>query len=199
MSNIWNERFAAEEFAYGTAPNEFFAQSLLQLNPENILLPAEGEGRNAVFAAKEGWHVTAFDASEEGRKKAAKLARENHVSIMYELCGFTDFVAPRNFFSCIGLIYAHMPSELRRKAHQHLAQFIKPGGRVILEAFSKRQLEESHSSGGPKDADWLYSVEDLKMDFDGFQEVEITEETIQLNEGPYHQGTAVVVRMVAKK
>lgn len=199
MNQIWNERFAAEEFAYGTAPNDFFAQSLRLLNPENLLLAAEGEGRNAVYAAKDGWHVTAFDLSEEGRKKAAKLARENHVSIMYELCGFTDFVAPRNFFSCLGLIYAHMPSELRRKAHQHLAQFVKPGGTVILEAFSKRQLMEGLSSGGPKDLDWLYSIEELKLDFDGFQEVEISEETIHLNEGPYHQGTAIVVRMVAKK
>lgn len=46
--------------AYGTEPNAFFKAQLDQLTPGRLLLPAEGEGRNAVYAAKKGWEVAAF-------------------------------------------------------------------------------------------------------------------------------------------
>lgn len=199
QTSMWNERYSQVEFAYGKAPNAFFQRELLKLEPANILLPAEGEGRNAVFAAQNGWHVTAFDQSDAGRNKAWQLAKENHVSIAYEICAFEVFNAPPSFFSAIGLIYAHVPSAQRRQLHRNLFRFLKPGGRIILEAFSKKQLELGRPSGGPKDPDLLYSVEDLLLDFEDLHEVEISEESIVLNEGPYHQGEAEVVRMVAIK
>lgn len=195
----WNERYASAEFAYGKGPNVFFAEQLQKLEPANILLPAEGEGRNAVYAATQGWHVTAFDMSEEGRKKAAQLAREAQTSIMYELNTFEAFTAPPNFFSCIGFIYSHMHSSIRRIQHQRLATFLKPGGSVILECFSKNQLLENHPSGGPKDPEWLYSVEDLQEDFKDFKHLDVREERIQLNEGEYHQGSAAVIRVYGIK
>jgi len=76
MIDFWNARYAAAEYAYGTEPNAFFKAQLDQLTPGRLLLPAEGEGRNAVYAAKKGWEVVAFDQSDAGQKKALKLAKE---------------------------------------------------------------------------------------------------------------------------
>jgi hypothetical protein len=63
MKDFWNERYGWDESAYGEQPNEYFKKQLAQLEPGEILMPAEGEGRNAVHAAKSGWHVKAFDTS----------------------------------------------------------------------------------------------------------------------------------------
>ena len=82
---MWNKRYAQKEYFYGKQPNEFFRKQLLKFPPGRILLPAEGEGRNAVFAALSGWDVVAFDTSTEAKKKAEKLAKENKVQISYSI------------------------------------------------------------------------------------------------------------------
>jgi hypothetical protein len=84
MANKWDLRFGGDDFFYGKAPNVFFADFLSTL-PEKgkLLLPAEGEGRNAVYAARSGWQVTAFDSSAVAREKALKYAREEGVSLEY--------------------------------------------------------------------------------------------------------------------
>jgi hypothetical protein len=74
MKEQWNERYSASEYIYGTGPNTWLVEKLAGLQPGKILFPAEGEGRNAVHAARLGWNVAAFDQSEAGRKKALKLA-----------------------------------------------------------------------------------------------------------------------------
>ena len=81
MKQFWNERFTEETFAYGKAPNEFLKENIHLLPKGNILFVAEGEGRNAVYAAKNGFEVTAFDLSSGGKKKADKLANDNDVKI----------------------------------------------------------------------------------------------------------------------
>jgi len=100
MTDFWNERFGAEEYAYGTAPNQYYKEQLDKLLPGKILFPAEGEGRNAVFAAKLGWQVTAFDPSIEGKRKAEKLATENSVSIDYRIDNYENVSFPANHFDC---------------------------------------------------------------------------------------------------
>jgi hypothetical protein len=62
MKEMWNKRYAAKEFAYGTKPNAFFKMSLEKYHSKgSLLLGAEGEGRNAVYAATKGLAVFAFD------------------------------------------------------------------------------------------------------------------------------------------
>lgn len=94
MKEFWDSRYANEEYAYGIRPNKFLKQELLKLKPKSILFPAEGEGRNAVFAAKNGWKVKAFDFSVSAQEKALKLANQQNTTIDYETVGFDDFKAP---------------------------------------------------------------------------------------------------------
>lgn len=124
-ADFWNERYAQEEFVYGTQPNEFFKTQLDKLDAGRILLPAEGEGRNGVYAASQGWEVVAFDISAKGKEKALGLAKERQVSVHYQISGVLVFQSDVKF-DAIGLCYAHLPAEIRKQAHQHLLQFLKP-------------------------------------------------------------------------
>jgi SAM-dependent methyltransferase len=197
MSEFWNERFAAEEYVYGTEPNAFFRQELNKLTPGKILLPGEGEGRNAVFAAQNNWQVTAFDTSTEGKKKAEQLADASRVKIDYRIDSYDTIQLDAEAFDCAGLIFTHMPPAQREGFLQKLKATLKTGGTVILEGFSKSQIH--NNSGGPKDIDLLFSKEELQADFAGFDKVSITETEVELDEGPFHKGTAHVIRLVAVK
>ncbi|MBN2485274.1 MAG: class I SAM-dependent methyltransferase [Bacteroidales bacterium] len=197
MRELWNARYNSEEYVYGVSPNLFFESQLLNYKPGNLLLPAEGEGRNAVFAASLSWKVYAFDFSEEARRKALKLANKNKVLINYALCSFDDIEYDEAFFDCIALIYAHQPSEKRKIYHQKLLKYLKPGGTIILEAFSKKQV--NFDTGGPKNIDMLFSLSDLECDFNELSSYDIKEERIFLEEGLSHTGMASIVRMIGTK
>jgi SAM-dependent methyltransferase len=195
MNEFWNKRYATEEYAYGTEPNLFYKEKLELLVPGKILFPAEGEGRNAVFAAKLGWNVKAFDTSIEGKRKADELAAKNGVSIEYNILDYENMEYLPNSFDCIVLIFAHMHPLKRNDIHKKLISFLKPGGVVILEGFSKNQI--NNNTGGPRDINMLFSKEEMESDFDLFTKLTITETDIDLNEGQFHQGIASVIRVLA--
>lgn len=197
MNNFWDERFGKEEYAYGTEPNQFFKIQIEKLKPGKILFPAEGEGRNAVFAATLGWNVTAFDPSIEGKSKADQLARKNNVSIQYFIDNYELVDFPLESYDCIVLVFAHMNPAKREEYHKKLMSFLKPGGVLILEGFSKNQIKKN--TGGPRDIGMLFSEQELKSDFSSFSKIEITETDAVLNEGPFHQGTASVIRVLGVK
>lgn len=195
MSDFWNSRYSKEEYAYGTQPNSFFAEKISTWKPGRILLPADGEGRNGVYAALQGWKVDAFDASEEGRKKALKLAAFQVVEINYAISTYQNYEPGIRDYDVIALIYTHMPGDLRRAFHRKIQGWLKPGGAIILEAFDKSQL--GNDSGGPKDLDMLYDLNDLQDDFK-LMDIILSESVItNLEEGSYHRGKASVVRFVA--
>jgi hypothetical protein len=100
-------------------------------------------------------------------------------------------------FDAIALVYAHMPIEMRQNVHQKLVQYLKPGGTLILEGFSKEQI--SYNSGGPKNIDLLFAEDDLLDDFKELKQKEISKQTIELNEGSFHHGTASVIRLTGIK
>ncbi|WP_321289811.1 class I SAM-dependent methyltransferase [uncultured Sunxiuqinia sp.] len=197
MNNFWDERFSSEEYVYGIEPNNFLKEELQKLTPGKILLPGEGEGRNAVFAAKSGWLVTAFDPSIEGKKKAEKLAQQLHVEFKYLTYSYDTIELGSESFDCIGLVFNHMPTDKRSSYHEKLAGYLKPGGALILEGFSKKQI--NNNTGGPRDIGMLFSKEELQADFGNFSKLEITEQEVVLDEGPFHKGLANVIRLVATK
>jgi 2-polyprenyl-3-methyl-5-hydroxy-6-metoxy-1,4-benzoquinol methylase len=196
MKDFWNERYAQEDYAYGTAPNAFFKEILDSLPKGSVLLPADGEGRNAVYAAKCGHEVLAVDMSESGREKALSLAQEEEVNIDYIVSDLLSFTTEKKF-DVIALIYAHFPKALRKEIHQKLIQLLKPKGVLIVEAFHPKQL--NFSSGGPKNEEMLYSLDVLRSDFDEPEEIYAKELTVLLDEGEHHQGEAAVTRFVAVK
>lgn len=200
--NRWNDRYSSETFAYGEEPNLYFRERLDLLKPGNLLLPAEGEGRNAVYAAGKGWKVSAFDISEEGRKKAAMLARKKHVEISYNVGEVEDLTYPEHYFDAMALIYAHFPASVKSQYHRALSKLLKPGGTIIFEAFSKNHLAclaRNEKVGGPKEMEMLFSKEEILADFGEYDFSELVETEIELNEGNFHNGTGCVSRFTATK
>ena len=197
MPNFWNSRYNTEDFVYGREPNVFFARTLGPLSPGKLLLPGEGEGRNAVYAASLGWEVDAFDQSRVGSEKAERLAREMKVQISYRVCDILEFPFNAGTYDAVALIFIHAPSALRKMLHQAVVEALKPGGIVILEAFHTTQL--GRDSGGPQSIDLLFSKEMLLEDF-GSLEIELIEETeVDLDEGLFHGGAAKVLRFKGRK
>ena len=197
MKEFWNDRYSAADYVYGKEPNEFFKSEIDKLPAGNLLLPSEGEGRNAVYAAKLSWTVDAFDQSEKGKEKCEALAKENNVTVNYTIADAVEIQLEEDKYDMIAFIFAHYPSSIRKQVHQKCIKALKPGGLLLLEAFNPLQL--NNQSGGPKDIDMLYTAELLKSDF-GDLNVRLLEElSTVLSEGKHHSGKGDVVRMLATK
>ena len=197
MQNQWDERYARQEYIYGTEPNKFLKEQLSLLKPGRILFPAEGEGRNAVFAASLGWETDAFDQSVEGQRKAIKLATHRGVSVDYYIQSLNDWNPEPDQYDCIALIFVHLPEGLRQQVHNAVIRSLKPGGTLLLEAFTLNQLPRT--SGGPKTAELLFTRELIVSDFKELIFTEFAETQTTLNEGPLHQGLADVIQLTALK
>lgn len=198
----WNDRYSKDEFAYGILPNNYLKEQLEKLPVRKILFAAEGEGRNAVFAAKLGWEVSAFDISLAGKNKAMKLAETNNVTIDYEVGELQTLNYKPHQFDAIALIYAHFPADIKSQLHKTLDTYLRKGGVVIFEAFSKKHLDciaKNEKVGGPKDLATLFSIDELKSDFANFEIIELAEKEIELSEGLFHNGTGSVIRFVGRK
>lgn len=197
MSNTWNERYSQTDYVYGEAPNKFFASVIENLCPGKMILPCEGEGRNAVYAAGKGWSVNAFDSSEAGKNKALQLAFKKKVVIDYVIEDAALIHFTENSADVVAFIYAHFPASVRKPIHQKAIQWLKPGGRIIIEAFTPLQLK--NNSGGPKDLAMLYTEEILKEDFNGMQISLLQTMQTTLCEGKYHQGIADIIQFTGVK
>jgi SAM-dependent methyltransferase len=202
MVQKWDERYKDGGFAYGKDPNLFFKKWLPKFEPGSILMPADGEGRNGVFAAQLGWRVTSFDLSTAAKLKALQLAKENHVALEYIVGDLEQLEFERETFDAIGLVYAHFLAGQKSIFHKKLNEYLKPGGIIIFEAFSKEHIHFNNLNpkvGGPKDIDMLYSKAEIIADFKDYEVLMLEEEEVLLNEGQYHIGKGSVIRFVGRK
>lgn len=198
----WNERYSKNEFAYGEEPNNYLKEQLTKLSVGTILFPAEGEGRNAVYAAKIGWTVSAFDISNEGKSKAIRLAEKNNVTIDYKVGELETLDFETEQFDAIALIYAHFPAKIKSLYHKTFDKYLKSNGTIIFESFSKKHIAyvtANENVGGPKDIESLFSIDEIKSDFPNYEIIELVEKEIELNEGLYHNGIGSVIRFIGRK
>ena len=193
----WDERFSSAEYVYGINPNVFLKDQLANLSPGRLLMLGEGEGRNAIYAAKKNWQVDAVDFSDQARLKALKLASKENVNINYIISNLNDYQIESNFYDAIGIIFVHLDKPEVEKIFASAKEALKKGGVIICEVFSKNQLGKT--SGGPKVADLLYSTDEIANMFKGLETISLEECSVILDEGILHQGEALVIRYVGKK
>lgn len=193
---MWNERYSAEEYIYGTEPNAFLAEHAKMLVGP-VLSLAEGEGRNAVFLASLGIDVLGVDSSEVGLAKARKLAESRSVNIRTEVVDLAQYEPPADAFGAVVSIFAHLRSALRARLYPLIARSLKPGGVILLEAYSKEQIKRN--TGGPKDVDMLMSAADLERAFPDCEVVLLQELEREVVEGTFHTGVASVVQFLGRK
>ena len=194
---FWDERYSEEHYVYGKEPNEFFKQEIEHVKPGKLLLPGEGEGRNAVYAALKGWDVTAIDFSKQAKAKAMKMAKEKNVRINYLVSSLEEVSYKENEYNLAALIFVHFHSAVRERAHKAIVKALKTGGTILIEAFNKKQIK--NNSGGPKDIDSLYSIDDFRNDFKDLKIEMLSEQHTDLSEGHYHKGPADVIRFKGVK
>ncbi|WP_263770913.1 class I SAM-dependent methyltransferase [Propionivibrio soli] len=196
--NMWDQNYSIEGYKYGTSPNHFLVQQEHLLpRAARVLVPGDGEGRNGVWLASQGHRVTSVDSSAVGLAKARALAERQSVQLQTVLADLADWSPAAQSCDAVALIFVHLPSATRQDVHRRLAQSLARGGILILEAFHPAQL--GYGSGGPKDADMLYTLESLRADFSGvLEELSAFEGEIALDEGAGHQGQGYVTRWVGR-
>ena len=194
---LWNDRYGGGKFIFGKGPNEYFKSKIDNLATGNIYLPGDGEGRNGVYAADKGWNVTSVDFSKVALERAKEFASERDVKLTFQFINLITEDLPQNKYDVVGISYLHFNGKNKGIVYRKLAESLKVGGYLILECFSTEQIKLN--SGGPRKKDSLYTVEELKSYFQGFEFLETEDIKINLSEGDGHQGDAHVVRMFARK
>ena len=194
---MWDERYGAEEYAYGTKPNKFLEENVSSIPKGKVLSLAEGEGRNAVFLAKQGYSVTAVDASLVGLNKARKLAAENGVVVEFIHADLADYDLGENRWDGIVSIFCPLPSSLRKQLYKKVEAGLKPNGVFLLEAYTPEQLK--HGTGGGSTVDVMQSQESLRLELAGLKFKHLIELERDVLEGIYHTGIGAVVQAIASK
>jgi SAM-dependent methyltransferase len=202
LSHFWDERFAQPGFAFGEAPNVFLAAQKHLVTPNmTAFVPGDGDGRNGVWLAEQGARVTTVDASPIGVHKARLLAAERGITIDAHVANLDTWEWPAEAYDFIASIYLHFPSSQRPRMHRRMIRALKPGGLLILEGYTPRQLmyRTRGTRGGPSDPDMLFEPEDLEVDFGASELLYIEELVSELAEGRRHVGTSAIVRLVARR
>lgn len=190
----WDQRYSGSDWAYGTAPNDFLRQVAGSIQGP-VLCIGEGEGRNAVFLAERGLNVTALDMSAVGLEKTRRLAAERGVQVATVQADLSEYEWAEGAWGTVVAIWCHLPPAVRQRVHQGLLRGLRPGGRFVVEAYTPKQL--SYGTGGPRNADWLYSAELLRRDFPGARFEYLEELDREVQEGRFHSGLSAVVQCVA--
>jgi SAM-dependent methyltransferase len=194
--SFWNQRYAGENYLYGTEPNSFLAEHSNMLGGP-VLSISEGEGRNAVFLALRGLEVLGVDISSIALEKAKKLAESHNVNINTTLADLATYKPEENHYGAVVSISAHLPSTIRKHLYPLIERSLKPDGIFILEAYSENQL--SRDTGGPKDIDMLMTVDKLRREFPNLEPILLREIEREVSEGTGHRGMASLVQFIARK
>lgn len=194
---MWNQRYAVEEYVYGKTPNQFVASVADKIPPGKVLCLGAGEGRNAVYLARQGYDVVAVDSSDIGLEKANRLVKEFGVSIKTFVADLNDFVIENDAWQGIVSIFCHTPPLLRKKIHQQVARGLGSDGVYIFEGYTPRQLE--YKTGGPKNIELLATIDTLEKELNGLTFHIAQEIDREVNEGHFHHGMAAVAQILAIK
>ncbi|HHW64747.1 MAG TPA: class I SAM-dependent methyltransferase [Rhodocyclaceae bacterium] len=198
---MWSTRYrnAGEDYVFGTVPNRFLAaQSALLSAGSNALSVADGEGRNAVWLAEQGLHVTATEISPVALEKARKLAAGRHVEVNFVLADAVSWDYPKAAFDFVVAIFIQFADPVQReRIFAGMARALRPGGHLILQGYTPRQLE--YRTGGPSAVDNLYTADMLRTAFAGLEILHLQEYEDVLDEGAGHKGQSALVGLVARK
>ena len=197
----WDRNYAGPDYIFGTEPNEFLTKQTHRLAPRGrILVPGDGEGRNGVWLSGQGFDVITVEASAVGVEKARALAASRGAQLDIQHANLDAWTWPTGAFDGVVSIFVHFVPEARRALHRRMLNALKPGGILVLEAFTPKHVEKraAGSRGGPP-PEMLYTEAMLRDDFTGATFEMIEEADVALNEGSRHTGRASVVRLVLRR
>jgi cyclopropane fatty-acyl-phospholipid synthase-like methyltransferase len=198
-SEFWNERYATDEYIFGTAPNVFLASQAALIRPGmRALAVADGEGRNGVWLAEQGASVHAIDVSPAALAKAEKLAVERGVALETEQADVLNWAWPEVAYDLVAAIFIQFaPPPERDRIIAGIRRTLKSGGVLILQGYTPKQVE--FGTGGPPNAANMYTSELLREWFADWEIVHLAEHESVISEGSHHHGMSALVDLVARK
>jgi cyclopropane fatty-acyl-phospholipid synthase-like methyltransferase len=197
--SVWNERYAGEHYHFGTEPNVFLASQQGMLKPGmSCLAVADGEGRNGVWLAQQGLEVLSVDSSSVALEKAGKLAQQRGVSVKLEQVDIASWNWGENCFDLVVAIFIQFaPPGIRENMFAHIRRCLKPEGLLLLQGYTPRQLQ--YGTGGPSQAENLYTEALLRKEFTGMEILHLCEHDDIISEGSGHSGMSALIDLVARK
>ncbi|MDQ8208766.1 class I SAM-dependent methyltransferase [Coraliomargarita sp. SDUM461003] len=200
MKSFWDERYNKFEYIYGINPNDFLAEvapTIAQPKGKRALCLADGEGRNGVYLAKLGFDVTSVDLSIVGLRKAQKLAKSEQQKLTTIHADLANFDLGIERYDLIVSIFAHFPEDLRKKIHKQIPPALRPGGSLILEAYTPANV--GRGVGGPPTIETAYSSKTLTEDFKQLLIQRIEEREREIHEGSIHKGLSAIIQLLAHR
>jgi len=205
--SIWNERYAGEDFFYGTEPNAFLVSQKALLKPGmRCLAVADGEGRNGVWLAQQGLEVLSVDSSHVAQAKAKKLAQQRGVAMLFEQVDLLQWDWPvlssaegseNDFDVVVAIFIQFVTSPQREQMFAAIKRCLKPGGLLLLQGYTPRQLD--YGTGGPSQAGNLYTEAMLRKEFADMDILQLREHDSVIREGSGHSGLSALIDLVARK
>ena len=195
----WNKRFEGEQYLFGRDPNRYLLAQAAQLTPGGrVLCVADGEGRNSVWLAQQGMQVDAFDISEAGVSKARRLAADAGVGVAYDVADCDHWPWPVEAYDAVVAIFVQFADPaMRARMFQRIVDGLKPGGTLILQGYTPRQLD--YRTGGPPLLEHLYTEPMLREAFAALEILELRDYEAEVAEGSGHRGWSALIGLVARK
>ena len=196
---MWDRRFSESGYLFGTEPNAWLREHAdLWHAGQRVLCVADGEGRNSVFLADRGLIVDAFDISEVGVRKARDFARITGVKVNFAVADVARLAWPESLYDGVVAIFIQFADpELRRRIFLGMVRCLKPGGLLVLQGYTPKQLD--YRTGGPGIESHLYTAAQLREAFAGLEILDLREYESELDEGSGHRGHSALVGLVARK
>jgi SAM-dependent methyltransferase len=198
-AGTWNRRYARDDYLFGVEPNEWLSRHAGRWNPgHRVLCVADGEGRNSVWLAEQGLAVDAFDIAAHGVDKARRLARLRGVSVNFSVADCDTFDWAHEAYDGVAAIFIQFaPPALRARLFERMLNCLKPGGLLVLQGYTPRQLE--YRTGGPPCASHLYTEAMLRDALGGLDVLELQTYDAVITEGSGHQGLSALIGLVGRK
>jgi SAM-dependent methyltransferase len=198
---MWSQRFraAGDTYLFGTEPNRYLREHAGLLPAGGSLLcVADGEGRNSVWLAGQGFSVTATEISPVGIDKARRLAARAGVSVDYQLCDILDWQAPVAAYDAVVAIFIQFATAAEQPGlFAQLKTALKPGGVLLLLGYTPKQLD--YRTGGPPCAEQLYDETLLRRHFADCEILRLDVFEDVLDEGTGHSGRSALIGLVARR
>jgi cyclopropane fatty-acyl-phospholipid synthase-like methyltransferase len=197
--SVWDERYAGEDYFYGIEPNAFLVSQRVLLKPGmKCLAVADGEGRNGTWLAQQGLDVLSVDSSPVAQAKAKKLAQQRGAAMQFEQVDLLQWDWGADRFDAVAAIFIQfVASPQREQMFAHIKRCLKPGGLLLLQGYTPRQLE--YKTGGPSQAENLYTETMLREAFADMDILQLREHDDVIREGAGHSGMSALIDLVARK
>lgn len=164
---LWDERHAAHEAIESSEPDPTLIDEIGSLPPGRALDLGAGDGRNAVWLASWGWHVTAVDFSQVALDRARARAGAAGVDIEWRQADLLQWSPGTGGYDLVTLFFIHLPPEERQGVYARAADAVTLGGTLLIVGHDRTNIPDG--AGGPQDPDLLITPGEVAAELPGFR------------------------------